>query len=172
VESLIPTEAPPPVEVPVEVTLPEGVAPDDQLLASFKPLAKELSLDSAKAQKLVDLYAGALKAHADKSSAAWAAEQSKWAETVKSDKELGGAQFDSTKVGVKKFFDTFDRDGSIRKDITSLGLGNHPALVRLAARAAKLISEDSVAGSSAPAGDGLSSDDILAARYPTMFPKQ
>jgi hypothetical protein len=57
---------------------------------------------------------------------------------VKSDKELGGQNFDSMKVEVARFFNAFDKDGSIRGAIREMGLGNHPALVRLAFRAAKL----------------------------------
>lgn len=155
----------------IELKLPEGVTPDDALITKFKPLAKELGLDSAKAQKLVELYAGSMQASVEKTNAAWSEQQTKWATEVKSDKELGGAQFEATKTEVRKFFNAFDKDGSIRKEIAALGIGNHPALVRLAARAAKSIGEDSVAGRSASGTGEQSGQELLRHRYPTMFPQ-
>jgi hypothetical protein len=51
--------------VEVEFKVPEGVKPDDALIAQFKPIAKELGLKSEGAQKLVDLYAATVKAQGE-----------------------------------------------------------------------------------------------------------
>jgi hypothetical protein len=157
------------VEPEVDFKVPEGVAADDEVVKAFKPLAKELGIKSEGAQKLVDLYAGVIQKSHAAAEAAFAKQQGDWAEAIKSDKELGGAQFDSTKVEVARFFGAFDQDGAIRRDIAELGLGNHPALVRLAVRAAKAISEDSMAGRQASAASTPDPEAILRQRYPTMF---
>jgi hypothetical protein len=154
--------------VEVEFKVPEGVKPDDALIAQFKPIAKELGLKSEGAQKLVDLYAATVKAQGEAQAESFKQAQTKWQADVKSDKELGGQNFDSMKVEVARFFNAFDKDGSIRGAIREMGLGNHPALVRLAFRAAKLLKEDSGAGDGAGGGEP-SDDDILRVRYPSMF---
>jgi hypothetical protein len=156
----------------LNLTFPEGVAPDEKLLSAFKPLAKEFGLDSPKAQKLVDLYVGQMKASVDAQNAAWVEQQKKWGEEVKADKELGGAQFDATKQKLKAVFDSFDKDGAIRKAIHELGLSNHPALVRLAVRVHAAIGEDSVAARTANAPSAPDADAVMRARYPTMYPKE
>lgn len=154
----------------VEFKVPEGVKPDDSLVAAFKPLAKELGLKGAGAQKLVDLYAATMKKNADAADAAFKKAQSDWRDAVKSDQEIGGQNFESTRVDVGRFFNAFDKDGAIRKAISEMGLGNHPALVRLAVRASKLLKEDSGSGSTAPGAGTMSDEEVLRARYPSMFP--
>jgi hypothetical protein len=149
--------------------MPEGFKADDKLLAGFKPLASEFGLDVPKAQKLVDLYAGAVKASALAAETAWAEQQGKWAEDVKADKELGGAAFEKTKVDVARFFGAHDKDGSIRQAINELGLGNHPALVRLAVRASAALAEDGTALRQAAGGGETDAQAVLRARYPSMF---
>ena len=160
--------APAPV-AEIELKLPDGVKPDEALLSQFRPLAKELGLDGPKAQKLLDLYLGSQKGQSDKVTAAWTEQQKQWSESIKTDPEVGGVNFDKSVTQARKFMATFDKDGSIRKELDALGIGSHPALVRLAVRAAKAISEDSVAGRAAPAAAGASDEDVLRQRYPSMF---
>jgi hypothetical protein len=133
------------------------------------PLAKELGLKGDGAQKLVDLYASTMKKNAEASDAAFRAQQSAWKDEVKKDAEIGGQNFDATRVEVNRFFKAFDKDGSIRKGIAQLGLGNNPALVRLAVRAAKLLKEDGVGANNAPGGGELSEQEMLQTRFPSMF---
>ena len=167
-DALIPAAPPAPPAPDVEIKVPEGITPDDALLSQFKPLAKEMGLDSPKAQKLVDLYANAVKQNVVRMENEYVKQQAGWKESVKADPELGGQQFEATKVEVGRFFNAFDKDGSIRKEIAALGLSNHPALVRLAVRAAKLVKEDSSSVPSAPGNGALSEAEMLQRRYPTM----
>jgi hypothetical protein len=141
-------------------------------MGKFLPIAQELGLDSPKAQKLADVYIGAVKDNLEAADADWKKQQATWASEVKADKEMGGQAFETTKVEVKRFFDAFDKDGSIRKDIAALGLSNHPALVRLAVRASKLVKEDSSAVPGAFSAAAPNDEAVLRARFPTMFPPQ
>jgi hypothetical protein len=163
---VIPVAAtPPPAPAAIELKLPEGFKMNEK----FIPVAQELGLDSAKAQKLADFYIGTLQETQVASDAAWKKQQTDWVSEIKADKEIGGQAFESTKVAVARAFDAFDKDGSIRKEIHALGLGSHPALVRLAVRAAALLKEDSTALPTTATPQGPSEDEVLKARYPTMF---
>jgi hypothetical protein len=169
-EAALISEAPPAVEA-FELRVPEGVKADESLLKEFGPLAKGLGMKSADAQKIVDLYATRVQAQAKAADEAFAKQQGAWKDEVKADKEIGGQNFDQTRVEVGRFFNAFDKDGSVRKAISQLGLGNHPAIVRLAVRAAKLLREDGVVAAGAPGGE-RSEEDKLRSKYPSMFPKQ
>lgn len=156
----------------IEVKLPEGFKADEELMKGFGAWAKEAGLDSAKAQKMVDLYAKRSGERAKADAEAFQKQQVSWRDSVKSDKEIGGQNYDQSLVDVKRVFGALDKDGSIRKEIAALGLGNHPALVRLAVRAAKLMKEDGVGAGNAPGSGERSEQEMLAIRYPSMFPKQ
>lgn len=152
-----------------DFAVPEGMKKDDAMLGKFKPIAKELGLKPEGAQKLVDLWASTVSAQAKAAQESWANTQKGWKESVKTDKELGGQNFEATRVDVGRFFNAFDKDGSIRKEISSLGLSNHPALVRLAVRAAKLMREDGGGNGNGGASSEKSADQIMRLRYPSMF---
>ena len=160
----------PTVPAEIEIKLPEGVKAEEVQLAQFKSLAKELGLDSAKAQKAFDAQLNAQKSWATQIETAFHDQQKQWVAEVKADKELGGPNFDATQAAARKFMVTFDPDGSLRKELDSHGLGNLPALVRLVARAAKALNEDSVGN--VGAGGKPTQEDSLRLRYPTMFQDQ
>lgn len=169
-EAALISEAPPAVEA-FELRVPEGVKADESLMKEFGTLAKGLGMKSADAQKIVDIYATRVEAQAKAADEAFAKQQGAWKDEVKADKEIGGQNFDQTRVEVGRFFNAFDKDGSVRKAISQLGLGNHPAIVRLAVRAAKLLREDGVVAAGGPGGE-RSEEDKLRSKYPSMFPKQ
>lgn len=154
----------------IDVKLPEGVAPDTALIDEFKPLAKEMGLDSPKAQKLVDLFVKAQGAQAEKMQAAVTQQQEQWVTAVKADKEFGGPALDAN---VKVAMRAIDKFGSpeLKSLLNQSGLGNHPELVRFAYRIGKAFAEDSVAGSSS-APTQRNDEAQLRALYPSMFPKE
>jgi hypothetical protein len=131
-------------EAEYELKIPEGMVPDDTLLGQFRPLAKELGLKAEQAQKLVDLYVGRQQAQAVEAQANQRATTRAWAEDLKKDPEIGGAQFDrnidvarqaATKFGGPKLLELFDRTG----------LGSHPDVVRTFLRMGRLLQPDQVA---------------------------
>jgi hypothetical protein len=158
----------PPTPAEIEIKLPEGVTLDPATLDKFKPLAKEFGLDSAKAQKLVDLQVEALNAQRQQADAAWGEQRTQWVETAKKDAEFGGAKFaENVKVAqaaIEKF-----GGPALKKALNDYGLGDHPELIRFAYRVGKAISEDSIRGATAAPAAGNDQDAKLREAFPSMF---
>lgn len=150
----------------IELKLPEGVAMDEALLGEFKPLAKELGLKSEGAQKLVDLFVKAQTEQAAKQLETFEAERKGWAESLKTDKDFGGSNFDANVVSAKRAVDAFDKTGELRKWLEVTGHGDNPVLVRTFAAIGKAMAEDSISGpSSVTATPGNSDDALLRQMY-------
>ena len=128
-----------------DFTMPEGMDVDTAALEGFAPVAKELNLTQEQAQKLVDYYAGRVKAQTEGAGEAaekWygerrAAEIAQANETgiaaIKADAEIGGPKFDSTKARIDEAIGAVGTP-ELRAKFDTLGLGNDPDLVRLVNR--------------------------------------
>lgn len=141
----------------IELTLPEGVEADPELLDGFRALAKESGLKGESAQKVVDLYVQAQQRAEQKAQAAWEQRQQEWLENLKADKDIGGAKWEENKAIARRAMARFSTP-ELDQFLDASGFGNHPEMVKLAIRLGKAISEDSIAGTSAsgsgqPAGD-------------------
>lgn len=154
----------------VEVKLPDGVQADPELLKGFVATAKEIGIDSAKAQKVLDLYVAAQTQAQQKADADWAKQLQEWKDQVGADKELGGEGMKANLAAAKKAVARFGTP-ELAQVLDSSGLGNHPELVRLLARAGKALAEDSVAGTSSPTSQRADQDPFLAI-YTTMQKEQ
>lgn len=159
-----------PVEKDIEVKFPEGVKPDEEMLKEFLPLAKELKLDSKSAQRVADLGIKMMQKNQTAMMEAFQKQRADWAKEVRTDKELGGPNFDKT---VKLARDTMKKFGGaeLSKQLVDLGLDNNPQLVRFFANVGKALSEDTVSGASAGAGRSAVSEEErqLRNRYPSMY---
>jgi hypothetical protein len=158
----------------IELKLPEGIKVDDTLFSEFKTVAKELGLDSAKAQRLLDLQVRTAQDFDKKVDAAWEQTRTEWVEKAKSDKEFGGANYDasikSARLAVNKF-----GGAEFKKFLNDFGIGDHPELIRFMAHVGKAFGEDRTAGTTAAgtsAPQNPTQEDILRARYPSMFTSQ
>lgn len=119
--------------------MPEGVELDQDDLAKFTDVAKELKLPADAAKKLVDLAAQREVARVQ----AFVEQVKSWETEVKADPELGKPE---NLAIAKKTIDTFGSPELISL-LKTTGMGNHPELVRLALKIGKAISEDTfVAG--------------------------
>ena len=131
-----------------EFKLPEGVQGFDQpVLDKFTTIAKETKVSPEVAQKFLDLAAEQRLALDNNR-----VEMVKgWAESVKTDKEIGGDKLTENLATAKKAIDLGPPE---LKDLLNVsGLGNHPAVVKWAIAVGKALSEDRfVPGSKAPAG--------------------
>lgn len=128
------------------IKMPEGFTPDDKLMGSFSELLNDSKLSSQdRGQKLIDLYAGAVKQVGEANTKAWADLNQQWIAEVKADSEIGGANFDSTRQVIAKAIDMLgpDRAGAFREALNVTGAGNHPGLIRGFAHLAKLLTEGS-----------------------------
>lgn len=125
----------------------DGKAIPAASLGGFTKVAKELGLSQAKAQKLVSALRPTVDGYINQSAEKYGRE---WAEQVKADKELGGADFDkklAVAVSAYKNFSTPE----LQKMLEATRLGNHPEVIRMFYRIGTAMSQDTgVAGSGAP----------------------
>ncbi len=134
--------AEPPAEY-ADFTAPEGVTLDGEVSGDLKSLAKELKLSQEQAQKIADLGVKLQQRSAQAQTEAVAQARSKWAADAKVDKEIGGDKLPETLSIARKALDAFGSP-ELRTLLTASGLGSHPEVIRLLARAGKAISEDTV----------------------------
>lgn len=118
-------------------TVPEGMTLDQGVVDSFTPLAKELGLTQANAQKLADWYAGQTKA----SQEAFTKQQDAWYEEVAKDKDLGGENFEANRKDANEAFTKLAKPEDIEW-LKSSGLANFPPLMRLMLQSHKFMAED------------------------------
>lgn len=132
--------------------LPEGMDVDSAMLEQFTPVAKELGLDQTQAQKLVDFYAKAVT-DADQSLVdGWVERQQQWLAEAKADREIGGVKFDQTVAHAKSFIKEFG-DETVQQALIDTGAGNHPAFIRMLAKAGKAMGEGEIHTGSPPGQD-------------------
>tara|TARA_R100001594_G_scaffold38470_2_gene69681 strand:- start:2866 stop:3513 length:648 start_codon:yes stop_codon:yes gene_type:complete len=160
--------------VPDEYTFeaPEGAEVNEEALAQFADTAKELKLSQAQYQSLIEYdmqrQAEAVQAMSDQYSNRVAS----WAEEAKADKVIGGEALDENLGLAKRAIETFGDDDLAQimsapsaDNPDGLGLGNHPAMIRLFYRVGKSISESNlVTGDSKVEGPSA-----LERMYPSMF---
>lgn len=160
-----PATAPAPV-VPesYEFTAPEGMELDAVAVEAFTPIAKELGLNQAQAQKLADLYAGQVGRVMAQVQEAQAAQEAAWVSEIKADPEIGGAKLEGNLSVAAKAIDAFG-GADLRQALTITGAGNHPAIVRAFVEIGKAISEDNFIRSNGADPGGRSAAETL---YPSQ----
>lgn len=152
-----------------EFKVPDGVQLDEALITEFTPVAKELNLDNASAQKLVDLYTKTRAADTQKLYDAWAQTHEKWVGDAKADKEFGGANFDASIAIAKKAMTAAVLGGGEKlvEALNVTGAGNHPEVIRFFYKVGKLMSDDKFDTGKSQSGAPV---DKAAALYPSMKP--
>jgi hypothetical protein len=139
-------------EVPetYELTAPEGFEKlDDEAVAAATPVFKELGLSNEQANKLIPVvgeYAKRIVAERDQQLMSTILEQRKdWLETARKDPEIGGANWDATMQASGRALDQlgFPKGSPLRNALDESGFGNHPEMIRFAAKVGKAIGEDS-----------------------------
>jgi len=165
------SEGKPAAAAPVEIklTAPEGVELDSKALEGFTTFAKEMGLTQDQAQKALEFQ---LSREAEANASAkefWADQNRKWVEAIKTDKEVGGADWQVKATKARNA--AFALGGQeLLTEISRLGLANNPALVRAFYRAATKMSEDSL--TARPEGSPTRPDDSLRAMFdksPELF---
>lgn len=151
---------------------PEGMDVNEESLTQFADTAKELKLSQAQYQSLIEYdlqrQVDAAKAMSDQYNNRVA----EWANEAKADKIIGGETLDENLGLAKRAIETFGDDDLAQimaapsvDNPDGLGLGNHPAMIRLFYRVGKSISESSlVTGDSKVEGPSA-----LERMYPSMF---
>lgn len=155
----------------IKIEIPEGVTIDDKTLTDFKGLLADAKLTpSERAQKIIDMHVGALKAAAEGPGKVWTEMQEKWQGEVKADKEMGGTNFDATRSTIAKAIS--DVMGDQAKEVFDAfqftGAANHPAIVRLMLRVGKALTEGGpISGGALAEGKGQDFGSRVAAMYPS-----
>lgn len=167
VEMLLKGEPAP--EQELKLAFKEGSEPDTDLIEQFMPLAKELKLSNAAAQKLYDLYSSAQ----DKVFASHTERVIGWAAESRGDKEFGGAGFAANLAVADK---ALGRLGSpaLRELLKATGLGNHPEIIRVFYQVGKVLPEDRLPGGPGNQARTEDKEAQLRAMFPNspgMFPK-
>lgn len=124
-----------------DFTLPEGVEVDQTTLGEAKTLLAGMKLPQEQAQKLVDFYAGKLKASGEAQANNWVKLNEKWVSDFKADKEIGGDRVQETVAAAVRAMDRFGTPG-LREALIMTGAGNHPEVIRFVARVGKATAED------------------------------
>ena len=154
---------------PIEMT-PEVQAQFDQ----FSERAKEAGLTQAQYQLLVEGEIKRGRSAMEALAGDYQQRVDEWAETTRTDKELGGEDLAENLSVAKLGLDTFGTpelralfEKPSPDNPTGLGIGNHPEIIRLLHRAGLQVKEDSdlVGGD----GDKFESDASLRRMYPSMF---
>jgi hypothetical protein len=132
-----------------EFKAPEGLELNSELVEQFTPIAKELNLTNEQAQKLIDLYGNQILTLQKASNEQWQNTMTTWSNSVKADKEIGGAELQASITAARNAMDKFGTpefkaliDPPSPSNPNGMGLGNNPEVIRLLTRIGKAMSED------------------------------
>jgi len=146
-----------------ELTMPEGVELDKELADALGPDFKDMGLTRAQAQKLADTFIKHQTERVTKQTEGWATTVAKWVDEAKSDKEIGGSNWDKSVSNARRAVDTLGTP-ALKDYLNATGGGNHPELIRVLAKAGALIREDD------PAHGGAEGAGKPADPAHTLFP--
>lgn len=146
-----------------ELEMPEGFTLDEQVLAEFDPVLRELNLDNAQASKLAGLY-GKLK---QSEAAAYGETVQEWGKQAAADPEIGGKAF-TANVELARTALATHGSPELKGLLDSTGLGNHPEVIRFFARVGKTIpKEDGVVKADRSGGSRASAASVLYDKTPS-----
>lgn len=128
-----PGEAAPVPEAYGDFNLPEGFEVIPGLMEEFKGTAKQLRLNQAQAQRLIDLQIKAGQAQAE----SWVRQRQNWRAHIEADATYGGPHFAHTVRQAKTALDVYDPSGELRQMLTSSGFEDNPAVLRFLAKVGK-----------------------------------
>lgn len=126
-----------------QFSLPEGMDLDEGAIGEFLPMAKELDLTQAQAQKLVDLYSNKQMEAFQQFADAWQTTQSEWVEAARTDPEYGRGNFDANLKTANAFLHKYGTQELVDA-LQETGMGNHPELIRAFVKAGKDMAEDAL----------------------------
>jgi len=157
---------------------PEGRTLDAALVDKATPIFKELGLDQASAQRLVDFFNETVGDQATAMKKVMDATRDGWVAEVKADKEMSG-KLDQIGTDIGRLKDQiFGGDKAAREAFDNAmnltGAGDHPAFVKTFWKIAKAMSEGSYVSGGGPSQHGQkppgasSRPSLAAAMYPNL----
>lgn len=148
-----------------ELTVPEGFTMEPAKLTAFTEEAKSLGLNPEQAKKLLTRDLSAQKAQADHVASQMKTTDAGWLGQLQ--KEWGDKFVERAEL-VKRGFEDFDPDGSIRAGMKAAGLTNWPQVVKAMERHGQRIKEDKFINAQAGKTDpeqNMTPEEKLAAQY-------
>lgn len=143
----------PQVEAPVvpeayELTAPEGMDLDADLVAEAAPIFKEMGLSNEAANKLMPMAGKLVEKTRDATIQSIIdsgnVQRKAWLDEAKGAEDIGGAKWDTTLHVAARGLDALGyKEGSpFRQALFDTGFTNHPDMIRIAARLGQLVGED------------------------------
>lgn len=154
-----------------EFKMPEGVEFDKDMQERAEPLFRELKLSQEQAQKTAEFLAKERAAFLKSNADQYLAYVESLAAASKADKEIGGEKLAESASHANQFIQKFGRGekgAEVFKVLEETGMGNHPAIISLLAKAHKAMAEDSPSKGE-PNTTALQSTESKL--YPSMNPK-
>ena len=150
-----PKSSGPPAEY-TPFTAPEGVTFDEAAIKSATTVFRELGLNQAQAQRLIDFQTNRDKSWNNKSAETYDRMRSDWRKQVEAHPTLGGAKLEETRAEISKAIETFPKElGNKFKEALNLtGAGDHPAVVEVFHTLARLANEGQHVSGSGPSPEG------------------
>lgn len=131
-----------------ELTAPEGMTIDTDLLAEATPIFKEAGLSNDQAQAILPA-AKSLMEKTQQSTIqgvidAGNQQRKAWLDAAKADEQIGGNKWDASLGSAAKALDALGHpEGSeFRTALNETGFGNHPEMIRIFARIGEMVGED------------------------------
>lgn len=152
-----------PADGKYELTMPEGVEVDQELLDALAPKFAAKKLTRAEAQELADEFIKVQQARGEAQVKSWGERVQKWADDAKADKEIGGDKWGSTVNDAQRAINKLGTP-ALKEYLNASGGGNHPELIRILAKAGALLKEDNP-----PNGGGQGSGKPAEAAH-LLFP--
>lgn len=162
-----------------EFKAPEGFEIDAKFVADATPVLKELGLDQAQAQKLVDLYSKKAQEQAEAPYKAYEDIRSTWRKDILSDTTLsnGSELKPEVKATISAALDSLG-DAKLTSDFKAAmdltGAGDNPAFVRAFYKLAQMLPREGalvLGGKPSPLGQrapGAKPVSAAAAMYPNL----
>lgn len=128
---------------PFDLKAPKDSLLDTAAVDAIKAFAKEKGLSAEQAQAMLERESANVASFVEQQEQARDQMRSSWLEQTKTDKEIGGEQFNANAELAKRVVEKFGTD-EFKKALDESGLGNHPELVRILARIGKAMGNDTL----------------------------
>lgn len=165
------TPAAPVVPEKYDLKLPEGSLIDPSALEEFSAQAKADKLTQEQAQTRLERDSALFASFEKSQQAKLESESTKWIESVKTDKEIGGDELNRNVEVAKQVVQKFGTP-QLMEDLNRTRLGNYPEFVRMMVRIGKAMSPDQliVPGSSTPKTEKPIEDIFYGETTPSQQP--
>lgn len=161
--------------------LPEGIQLETDKVTEFTGLLAELEVSGkadhiavqAFGQKAVEFYVNEMKKVLDDQTkqqlTSWERQRNDWKEAFLKDPDIGGERFQSTVDSALNFIRTHggtaEQQTEFRNIMETSGLGNHPAMIRILAKAGSAMSEGAQLSASRPVSAPKSKVTTMYGKY-------